>query len=239
LPGASVKRLDGAHAESEQICRGRGQFGIPERELARWATRLLGGPIPGKAPQQAIPLLQNASIPRKCPQIGATRLTDGHVEVSSPRARRSRDEIHILGGEVDGRELANGVDRAYRSIVESHHFLERALTWFAESHTDLEVMDAIAPLELTAKAGIWRDLQVNSTVPMRDFPFRRRARGASRGEHCDRLEDRGFSAGIGANGAKACRVDRQLDPAERAEFVQLEHTQTHQDECREGVSGRR
>src|SRR5687768_11073021 len=239
LPGASVKRLDGAQTKSQQICRRRGQFGIPERELVRRASRLLSGPVPGKAPQQAVPLLQDAPIARKCPKVGATRLANGHVQVSPPRARGPRDEIHILGGEVDGRELSYGVDRAYGPIVESHHFLERALTWFAESNTDLEVMDAVAPLEHSTKTGVRRNLQVNATIPMCDFTFGRRARGARRGEHRDRLEDRGFSAGVGADGAKPCRIDRQPDPAERAEFVQLEGTQTHQEGCRKGVSGRR
>src|SRR5688500_18962335 len=97
LPGASVKRLDGAQTKSQQICRRRGQFGIPEREFAGPASRLLGSPIPGKAPEQAVPLLQAAPITRKCPKVGATRLANGHVQVSPPRARGPRDEIHILG----------------------------------------------------------------------------------------------------------------------------------------------
>jgi hypothetical protein len=114
---------------------------------------------------------------------------------------------------VDGRELTDGIDRAYRPIVKSHHFLERAQTRFAEGDTDLEVMGPVAPLELSAEPGVRRNLQIITTVPVRDFPFRRSAGRASGGEHRDGFEDSRFSAGIWADGAKPGGVNRQRDLA--------------------------
>ena len=122
---------------------------------------------------------------------------------------------------MDGRELTNGIDRAHRPIVKSNDFLERALTTVAKSYADLELMDTVVSLELSPKTGIGRNRQITSAVPVRDFTLSRRSGRPSRGQHGDRLQNCRFSAGIGANCAKPSRVDWQIEPAERAEFVQL------------------
>ena len=176
MPCAGAKRLDGADAESQQVRCRRGQFGVPERELALRATGLRCGPIPSKAAQQAVPLFQDAPIPRERPEVGATRLANGDVQVPPPGAGSSRDEIDILRGEVDGCELPDGVDRAHRPIIESNHFLERTLTSFTQRDADLELMATVTPLELAAQAGIGWNRQVNAAVPVRDLALRRRAR---------------------------------------------------------------
>jgi hypothetical protein len=239
VPGARAKCLDSANAESQEVRGRRGQLGVPKRELLRRATGVLAGPISGKTAQQTIPLFKDAPVPGKRAQIWATRLADGDVQISPARTGSSRDKIYVLRRKVNGRELPDGVDRAHRSFVESNHLLERALTSFTESDADLDLMNTVTPLEFSPQTGIWRNRQINTAVPVRDFTLCRRARRASRGEHRDRLEDRRFSAGIGADSAKPARVDRQYELPERAELVQLEGTQTHVGYCRKGVSGRR
>ena len=77
---------------------------------------------------------------------------------------------------MDGCELPHGVDRAYRPIIESNHFLERTLTSFTQRDADLELMATVTPLELAAQAGIGWNRQVNAALPVRDLPLRRRAR---------------------------------------------------------------
>jgi hypothetical protein len=88
---------------------------------------------------------------------------------------------------MDGRELPNGVNGAHRLIIKSHHFLERALTSFTQSHADFNVMDSVASLEFSPESSVRRDCQINAAVPMGDFTLRRCARRASRGQHGDRF----------------------------------------------------
>ena len=149
--------MDGSHAETQHI-RGRGgEFSIPEWKLAQRPFSLLRGPIPGKAAQQAVPLLEDMTISRQCPEIGSARLADGHIEISPARAGRSGDKTDILWREVDGCELSDGVHRAHGSIIESNNFLERALPSLAQSQADLDVMDSVASLECPPESSIRRN----------------------------------------------------------------------------------
>ena len=122
---------------------------------------------------------------------------------------------------MDGRELANGIDRAHRPIVKSNDFLERALTMVAKCYADLELMVTVVSLELSSQAGIRRNRQIASAVPVRDFTLSRRAGRPSRGQHGYCLQNCRFSAGIRANCAKPAGIDWQIEPAEGTEFVQL------------------
>jgi hypothetical protein len=140
---------------------------------------------------------------------------------------------------VDHCELPNGVDGPHGLIIKSNHFLERALTSLAQSDANLDLVDSVTSLEFASETSIRGHRQINAAVPIRNFSLGRRARGASRGQHRDGLKNRRFSAGVGANGAESGRFDGVNEPAERAEFVQLEDTQTHLVYCQEGVSGRR
>jgi len=140
---------------------------------------------------------------------------------------------------VDGRELPNCIDGADRPIIESNEFLEWALCAVAKCNTDFELMEPVVTFELPLEPGIWRNCQISSTVPVRDLTLCRRSGRPSRSEHRYRLQDCRFSAGVGTNRAKTSWVDRQTEPAERAEFIQLQDTQAHQHCCPKCVSERR
>jgi hypothetical protein len=110
---------------------------------------------------------------------------------------------------VHSRELPNGVNRAHRLIIKSHHFLERALASFTQSDADFNLMDSVASLEFSPESSERGDGKINAAVPMRDFTLGRCAWGAGRCEHRDRLENRGFSGRIWTNSTKPNRVDSQ------------------------------
>src|SRR5215210_3765116 len=165
----------------------------------------MAGPIPRKAAQQTVPLLEDAPVPRKRTEVGTTRLAYGYVQVSAARAGSPRDQTNILGRKVYGSELSNGVNRSHRLFVKSNRFLERCLSSFSQSHTNFDAVDTVASLEFSPETSVRRNHQINATFPMRDFPLRCCTRRASRGEHCDRFEDRGFSARVGANSTKPSR----------------------------------
>ena len=210
--------LQQALALGSHRAAGLQQRRVPEPQLG--ARRLLLA----DQPQQAVALLERATVGREVAEVGRRSLAGQAVERLAAQRRRARDQQHLLGGEHHGPQDAHQGRRPARDAVDPD-----PLAGAAGRGPDERDLDGVARTSRSVSGSPDPRLDAGQLLaPADELAVGGRAMGSAPGREDDRLEQAGLARGVRA--PDELRAGRE-DGVEVRVAAQVADRQPEQDGC--------